>query len=112
MSATWIAEQRVVFVHLDGTRHEGRIAVGTPVPGPQDAQCPVALDVERTGPILGDRTLQALLRANRFLGMRLHDFMSRGGRVLCPNDEADVALDARFGPGLRGAEPHDGSKDG
>lgn len=33
----------------------------------------------------------------RFVGAMLHAFVSRGGRVLAPEDESDVPLDAIFG---------------
>ena len=110
---TWMAEERVVFVFPDGTRRDGRIGVGLPVQREQDAQCPAVLEgFEPTRQIFGDTTLQALLLAIRFLGMRLHDFLSRGGRVLYPegandDDDGDVdfALSALFGPLLREPEP-------
>lgn len=110
MSTTWMAEERVVFVFPDGTRHDGRIGVGLPVQRDEDAQCPVVLEgLEPTRSIYGDTTLQALLLGIRFLGMRLNDFLSRGGRVLYPEGanegDVDVVLDALFGPLLRHPEP-------
>ena len=103
MKRTWIAEEEVVFVQPSGIRSVGRIAVGLPAQGPENAWCPIALDgLERIGPIAGETTLQALLLAISFLGMRLHDFLSRGGRVLYPDQtEGDVVLSALFGPLLR-----------
>lgn len=106
MSPTWIAEEQVVFVQPNGNRTEGRIAVGRPFQGPENASCPIALDgLESCRPIHGETTLQAMLLGIRFLGMRLHDFLSRGGRVLYPGDQPDgdveVELEALFGPLLR-----------
>jgi hypothetical protein len=104
MSPTWIAEERVVFVHPDGRRTPGRIAVGLPVElDATEASCQVALDGcrETPGSIRGGSTLQALMLAVQFLSTLLHDFVSKGGRVLYPDDDADVPLDALFGARLR-----------
>jgi hypothetical protein len=106
MPPTWIAEEQVIFVHPDGQRNVGRIALGLPVEvDATEATCPVALDGFHRihGPIHGGSTLQALLLAMQFLGMRLHDFVSKGGRVLYPDDDADVPLHALFGALLREA---------
>jgi hypothetical protein len=79
--------------------------------GTENASCPIALDgMEQCRPIHGETTLQALLLAIRFLGMRLHDFLSRGGRVVYADDNAggddvEVALDALFGALPRDAPP-------
>jgi hypothetical protein len=97
---TWIAELPVVFVHANGRREDGRIAVGLPfVVDEHQKSCAVALDgMDRGGVISGGDTLQALLLAVRFLAMRLHDFTSKGGRVLYRGDAGDeVPLDAFFG---------------
>jgi len=110
---TWIAEERVVFLHANGHRSAGRIAIVAPMQRDQDCACAVALDgLQRPGTIFGDTTLQALLLAAQFLGFRLHDFISRGGRVLLsPDDETtdhedvDAPLSASFGPLLRHPEP-------
>lgn len=101
----WIAEQRVVFLHRDGTRSPGRIALGAPVVRGQDCACEVALDgFARPVRIYGDSTLQALLLGARFLARRLRDFTSKGGRVVFPaagsgdsDEQRDVPLDALFG---------------
>ena len=107
MTPSWIAEEPVVFVYADGRRNAGRIAVGLPEHvGADEARCSIALDgLERTRPIHGATTLQALLLAIRFLGMRLHDFMLKGGRVVDPNEDTDVPLGAFLGTLLRAAEP-------
>ena len=94
-----------MFVHPDGTRSPGRIALGAPVRRELDCACLVALDgLERSVAIYGDSTLQALLLASRFLGTRLHDFLSRGGRVLDPHD-TDIELSALFGSFLSEPDP-------
>ena len=106
MTSTWIAEENVVFLHSDGRRNVGRIAVGSPVQvDAGEAHCGVALDGFHSppGPIIGASTLQALLLAVRFLGTRLHDFVAKGGRVLHPDDDSEVPLDALFGALLREA---------
>ena len=106
----WIAELRVVIVHPDGRRAPGHIAVGQPYTlggadpaGSYESHCPVQFDGihSRVHPIIGGGTLQALLLAVQFLGTMLHDFISRGGRVLDPEDDSDVPLAALFGPMLR-----------
>jgi len=55
----------------------------------------------RVHPIIGGGTLQALLLAVQLVGSMLHDFISRGGRILDPEDDSDVPLAALFGPMLR-----------
>ena len=118
--AQWIAEEKVVFVQADGTRIDGRIAVAAPVVGAQDCACEVVMEgLERSHTIFGDSTLQALLLGVRFLGMRLHDHVSRGLRVELeggdgPDDDAKGGGDEHedviavlFGPLLRAAGTSD-----
>lgn len=108
MTPTWIAEERVIFVHPDGRRSPGRIAVGLPVQvDPAESTCPIALDGFHTipRPIHGGSNLQALMLAVRFLGMRIHDFLSKGGRVLDPDDDTDMQLQAFFGRLLADPDP-------
>jgi hypothetical protein len=103
MTIVWIAEQSVIFVHSNGHRSLGRIAVGLPIQVDSvEARCLAVLDGIDRRPIgiSGSSTLQALLLAVRFLGMRLHDFLSKGGHVLDPEDDSDTALDGLFGPML------------
>jgi hypothetical protein len=105
MDTTWIAEEKVVFLHANGRRVTGRIAVGMPVQIDEtEARCTVALDgLDRIQiRVGGTSTVQALLLGVRHLGMRLHDFRSKGGRVLDPRDDSD-ALDGTFGPLLQPA---------
>jgi hypothetical protein len=104
MKQTWIAEEEVVFLHPNGRRVPGRIAVGLPVQvHVGEADCTIALDgyEQQPGPLKGGSTLQALLLAVRFIGTRLHDFLSKGGRVLNPEDDSDFELEASFGSLLR-----------
>jgi hypothetical protein len=105
MPPTWIAEEPVVFVHPDGQRVAGRIAIGLPGPDGRGASvCPVALDglfdIGQKPGIFGEGNLQALLLAARFAGYTLHAFLSRGGRVVGPGEpeDHDVPLSALFGP--------------
>ena len=109
MPPTWIAEEPVVFVHPDGRRVAGRIAIGLPGPDGRGASvCPVALDGlldvgEKPG-IFGEGNLQALLLAARFAGGMLHDFLARGGHVIMHGeDEPDAGVDGDGGDGDRDA---------
>jgi len=104
-SPSWIAEEQVVFVHPDGHRESGRIAVGLPFRfDALECRCSVALDgLEKvTVPIRGDSPLQALLLSLQLLGFRLHEFVTRGGRVLTADGD-ELPLSAFFGPLLRAA---------
>jgi hypothetical protein len=99
---TWIAERAVVFVHPDGRRRDGRIAVGLPyMVSEAQARCPLILEGLETFPpqIAGSSTLQAMLLAARLAALRLHDFRARGGRIEYPGEEGggEVDLDALFG---------------
>jgi hypothetical protein len=103
MDATWIANEHVVFVHATGDRVPGVIAVGLPVQvTATEARCAIALEGLEVINIQvgGTTTLQALLLGVRYLGTRLHDFVSRGGRVEDPVDGSDV-LESTFGPLLQ-----------
>ncbi len=92
----------MVFVHPDGRRCDGRIAVGLPyMVSDVQARCPLVLEGLETFPpqIAGDSTLQAMLLAIRLAAVRLHDFRARGGRIEYPSEEGggDVDLDALYG---------------
>lgn len=103
-----IAEEHFVFIAANGARTSGRIAVGAPYLAPGgEYRCDLVLDGVEPRPhaIAGDSSLQALLLAMRFAGKRIHDFKTRGGRVVYPpgnddTEESDAALDAYFGPML------------
>jgi hypothetical protein len=76
----------------------GRIAIAAPVARPPDAACHVVIEsVDKPRAIYGASTLQALLLATRFLHTLLHAFVAGGGRVLYPETESDLSLDALFG---------------
>ena len=112
MSETWIAEESVVFVHPDGTRQAGRIAVGLPVDvSGAEATCAMALDGlhSQLRPAHGASNLQALTLALRFVGTQLHHFVSRGGRVLHRSEEFDLPLEAYLGPLLQVSSGRPGS---
>jgi hypothetical protein len=110
----WIAERRVVLVFPDGRRVPGRIAVGQPYalananPATSyESHCPVEIEGlhSHLHPIIGAGTLSALLLGVRFLGTMLHELISRGGRVLDPEDDSDIPLEAMFGPMLCALTP-------
>jgi hypothetical protein len=117
--SAWIAEQEVTFVHPGGERVDGVIGIGMPFPGPPNATCTYSLDglddaVEPARHIHGEDTLQALLLAVQFVGMALHHFISRGGRVVFrsegpidDDDDGDIDFPLRsyFGPLLTERSP-------
>jgi hypothetical protein len=109
MTPTWIAEKRVVFMEPDGSRTAGRIAVAQPVAvDDHEASCVIVLETassHKYPPIVGGSTLQALLLGLRLLGYELHHFLERAGRVLDPDEDEDVSLDALFGPLVRAPAP-------
>jgi hypothetical protein len=120
LSPTWIAELRVVIVHPSGKRVPGHIAIGQPYAlagadpaANYESHCPVEITGLHAAkhPIIGGGTLDALLNGVRLLGMILHAFIERGGRVLYADEDADaegdvdVPLAAIFGPMLRAADP-------
>ena len=103
-----VGEQAVVFVHPNGSRHPGRIALGEVFRASGgEYRCEVILEgLDEPRAISGDSTLQALLLAARFAAQRLHDFCAKGGRIVYPadadaGDDTDVALEAVFGPMFR-----------
>ena len=98
----WIAEAHVILVRPDGRRTPGRIAVGLPVVREQDCACEVVIDgLEPPRNIYGHDTLQALLLALRFIGMRLDDVCARGLRIELDGGDGPPGTDvlaAYFGP--------------
>jgi len=96
----WIAEELVAFLHPNGRRALGRIAVAAPfVVDGLEARCRVALDgLETLSPVSGASPLQALMLAVQLLGKRLHAFRARGGRIVERVGDEDVAIEATFGP--------------
>jgi hypothetical protein len=100
-----IAELRLLGVRSDGSRVSITVAVGQPYRGAHHWGCPVALTGlhDRLSDIAGDDALQALCLAVRFAGLRLADFVAKGGRLYSENggpeaDGTELPLDAYFGP--------------
>lgn len=95
-SRTPIAEAHVIWVMPSGERRPGRIAICAPEPDPSP-------DIEncttwacwwfmeglwhRPSKALGDGSLQPLMLALQMIGYELHAFISRGGKVLTPDEE-------------------------
>lgn len=103
---TWIADEPVVFLYSDGRRVPGRIALGYPLPvaGPYRASCDTLLDGidDGRGVMLeADTPFHALQLAMSSLATRLSTFLANGGRVLTPEGDGEVNLEAFFGPLLR-----------
>lgn len=96
-----IAERPVILVHSDGRRVPGRVWIGLPerLEAEVMAMCPVGIDGLHDGlsPIAGTDTLQALLLATRLAATLLRDFQDKGGRVLHPEDDEPIDLEAYFG---------------
>jgi hypothetical protein len=88
---TPIAEDQVIWVMPSGERRPGRIAICAPE---QDSErdttwmCRIVLEGldHRTYKIHGEGSMQPLMLALDFAGCRLHDFISRGGKVLDPEE--------------------------
>ena len=80
----FIVDVRVRFLHQDGRRTDGRLAVGKPVQETDDARCLAVLEGLSTPDcaLRGDDTLQALIAALQHLAWELHAFVERGGRVV------------------------------
>jgi hypothetical protein len=98
---TWIADQEVAWIFPGGERRPGRIAIGSPwlVPdGNGEAKCAVSLDglEDSCDPLSGDGTLEALIIAVRFVGWRMHVFMSQGGHVTRQIHGASESYPERF----------------
>jgi hypothetical protein len=93
-----MAEEEVVFIHVDGRCIAGRIAIGTPVTSGRE--CSVEVSLQGVEPrlstkIYGETTLQALMLGIRFMGYRLHDFLQKGGRIEY-GDHLPFPVDAYF----------------
>lgn len=93
-----MAEEEVVFVHPDGRRVAGRIAIGAPLTSGRE--CSVEVSLQGVEPrlstkIYGETTLQALMLGIRFMGYRLHDFLQKGGRIEYGDRQA-FPIDAYF----------------
>lgn len=114
----WIAERQVVFVHPDGRRVPGQIAIGQPYTlggdfpsGSYESHCPVDVgEFSPPGPVIGSGTLAALLNAVEYAGMMLHLFCSQGGRVLDAEESSELDLALWFGPLFRAVRRPDSER--
>jgi hypothetical protein len=105
---TWIAEEPITFVYPDGRRVDGRIAIGLPtMVDEHEGRC--ELGVEPLDPRVrgysGEGKLQALVAALRIAGTLIDAFIKKGGRLVEPGTDEDVAIDAVLGPLLAPPEP-------
>lgn len=95
---SWMADEEVVFVHADGRRVAGRIALGAPIASGREVSVEVSLqgiEPRLSTKIYGETTLQALMLGIRFMGYRLHDFLQKGGRVVY-GDNQPFPIDSYF----------------
>jgi hypothetical protein len=78
-----------------GEKREGKIAIAAPVPdispdieGDTTWKCEAVLDGLRPRPleVRGEGSMQPLLLMLRRIGFELHDFISRGGRLVMPDE--------------------------
>ena len=102
--------QPIAELRLSGVRADGRVvpiiaAVGQPYQGEHHWLCPVSLVGidDRLADIGGEDSLQALCLGLRLLGLRLADFVAKGGRLFVeeggPDEpDSDFPLEAYFGP--------------
>jgi uncharacterized protein YndB with AHSA1/START domain len=95
----WIAERAVVFVDPRGRRTPGRIAVAQPRQISEgEARCRIGLDgLSRVRGAIGADPLQALLLALQLMAGELDQHLKRGYRVVDPDEDDDVPLEAYFG---------------
>lgn len=100
----------IAELKLSGLRADGRIvpitaSLGQPYQAEQHWRCPVSLIGidERLPDIAGEDSLQALCLGLRLLGMRLADFLAKGGRLFNEGGGpegpgTELPLEAYFGP--------------
>jgi hypothetical protein len=103
---TWITEEQVLFHHPDGSRVPGHIAIGCPRTGyaeykPYCNSSLTGLEDRYAARAEGDTPSHALQLAMASLATRLHAFIAGGGRVLKPDGDGEVDLEAIFGPLMR-----------
>ena len=101
--------QPVAELRLSGLRADGRlvpitVSLGQPYQAERCWRCPVGLTGidDHLPDIAGENSFQALCLGVRLLGMRLADFVTKGGRLFVEGggpDEPDteVPLEAYFG---------------
>lgn len=95
-----IAEYHVIWVFRSGERRPGRIAICAPEPDP-------SLDVENDTTwacwwfaegldnprrALGNGSLQPLMLALEMIGSEIHMFISRGGKVIAPEEPGSAGV--------------------
>ncbi len=98
---TWIAEERVMFVYVDGARTEGRIALGAPVVlSAEEARCPAVVEglEDSVHWVRGRSTFNALARGAHVVAGVVSAFREDGGRVLRAGTTEDVDLDELLPP--------------
>jgi hypothetical protein len=110
-----IAELKLSGVRADGSVVPIIVSVGQPYPQERHWRCPITLVGidDHLADIAGENSLQALCLGLRLLGLRLADFLAKGGRLFVegggPDDpETELPLAAYFGtlgepPGGRAA---------
>jgi hypothetical protein len=106
-----IAELRLSGVRADGSVVPITVSVGQPYQHERHWRCPISLVGidDHLADIAGEDSLQALCLGLRLLGLRLADFLARGGRLFVegsgPDDpETELPLAAYFGT-LAGGPP-------
>lgn len=106
-----IAELKLSGVRADGSVVPITAAVGPPYRQERHWRCPISLVGidDHLADIAGEDSLQALCLGLRLLGLRLADFLARGGRLFVegggPDDpDTELPLDAYFG--TLGGPPH------
>jgi hypothetical protein len=105
-----ITEHPVIFQHPDGQRVPGSIALGYPSLGYAEIKpwCNASLTGLEDRPSWreeGESPFHALQLAMASLATRLRAFIASGGRVLKPEGDGDVDLEAFFGPLLADPPP-------
>lgn len=102
---TPMAECRVIWALRDGTKTPGRIAITPPEPDPSPDvvgdttwACWWYMDGMWPRPckVRGDGSLQPLMLTLQMIGYELHAFVSRGGRVLAPDEPGAAGVLTMF----------------
>ena len=97
----WIANSRFVLVDSDHTERALTVRIGRPYEiSDREWACPVETDGlhGRHPDIHGTDSLQSLCLASSLVGRLLQDFVAKGGKILDPEDRAEVRLATVFGP--------------
>jgi hypothetical protein len=93
------ADLPVIFVHGNGMRSRGRLAVEFPqMVSNEEATCVVILDGLRDTHfvIRGSSSLQALVLSLQFMAEQLRAFYGHGGKLVATTDGSDLSVDAIF----------------